>query len=186
MDKKELLTQVNVRMNSSISAFENNLKGLRVGRALASFLDPVQVEIYGSRQPINQVATISTPDARTITVQVWDKSSVKQIEKAIIESNLGLNPSIDGQIIRINIPPLSQERRKELVKVGSKYCEDAKISVRHIRKSIIDELKKSEKDGALSEDDLYNLSEQVQKITDEFVARIDKMFIAKEQEILSI
>lgn len=186
MNKKELLNQVNAKMNSSISAFENNLKGLRVGRASASFLDPVQVESYGLRQPINQIATISTPDARTITVQVWDKSTLKHVEKAIIEANLGLNPSTDGQTIRINIPPLSQERRKELVKIGSKYCEDAKISVRHIRKSIIDELKKAEKDSLISEDDLYNTSEQVQKITDEFVAKIDKMFSLKEQEILSI
>jgi ribosome recycling factor len=186
MDKKEALNQVRSRMETSIQAFENNLKGLRVGRASANFVDPVQVEIYGSKQPIAQVATISTPDARTISIQVWDKTSVKQVEKAIIESNLGLNPLTDGQTIRINIPPLSEERRKELVKVAAKYCEDSKVSVRNIRRDIIDGLKKIEKDGGMSEDDMHSLSEQVQKITDEFITKIDKTFTAKEKEILSI
>ena len=186
MDKKQLLNQLQTKMQASVGAFENNLKGLRVGRALASFLDPVQVEIYGDRQPISQVATISTPDARTITVQVWDKAQIKAVEKGIIDAKLGLNPSVDGAVIRINIPALSQERRKELVKIAAKYCEDAKIAVRHIRKSSIDELKKNEKDALISEDDLHNLSEDVQKITNDVVAKIEKILTEKEKEILSI
>jgi ribosome recycling factor len=186
MDKKELLNQVKIKMDASLGAFDNNLKGLRVGRASANFLDPVQVEIYGSRQPITQVATISTPDARTISIQVWDRSTVKQVEKAIAESNLGLNPTTDGQIIRISIPPLSEERRKELVKVAAKYCEDAKIAIRNIRRDIMDGLKKLEKSSSLSEDEIRTCGEQVQKTTDEFIGKIDKNFSLKEKEILSI
>jgi ribosome recycling factor len=186
MDKKQLLADVTSRMEASINSFDSNLRGLRVGRASSNFLDPVQVEIYGSKQPIGQLATISTPEARTISIQVWDKSCVKQVEKGIIDANLGLNPLIDGQLIRINIPPLSQERRKELVKIGAKYCEDAKVAIRNIRRDVLDLLKKSEKDSLISEDDLYALNEQVQKITDEAINKVDKTFVAKEKEILSI
>jgi ribosome recycling factor len=186
MDKATLLSQLNTKMEGAINVFENNLKGLRVGRASANFLDPVQAEAYGSRQPISQLATISTPDARTISIQVWDKSVVKQIEKAIAESNLGLTPMTDGQNIRINIPSLSEERRKDLVKVAAKYSEESKVSVRNIRRDIMDGFKKLEKDKTISEDELRSLGDKVQKITDEFIAKIEKTFSVKEKEILSI
>ena len=186
MDKKALLEQVRERMDASIVSFARNLTGLRVGRASANFVDPVHADVYGSRTPIAQVATISTPDARTIAIQVWDKANVKAVEKGIIEANLGLNPSTDGQIIRINIPLLSEERRKELVKVGAKYCEEAKISIRNIRRDFIDFLKKTEKDKAISEDEMYSLSEEIQEVTDKFIDKVSNTFIEKEMEILSI
>ena len=186
MDKKELVKQTTMRMDASILALDNHLKGLRVGRASANFLDPVHVEVYGSRQAISQIATISTPDAKTIAIQVWDKANVKSVEKAIIEANLGLNPSVDGQIVRISIPPLSQERRKELVKLAAKYAEDAKVAIRNIRRDIIDELKTQEKNSILSKDEMHSLSEQTQKITDEFIAKIDSSLASREKEILAI
>jgi ribosome recycling factor len=186
MDKKILLEQVHSRMDFSIKAFDNNLNGLRVGRASSTFLDPVQVEVYGSRTLIAQVSTISTPDARTITVQVWDKGNVKAVEKSISEANLGLNPSVDGQIIRISIPPLSEDRRKELVKVGEKYCEESKVSIRNIRRDFIDDLRKAEKAKLISEDEMHSLTDKIQKVTDKFIDSIDKKFVAKELEILSI
>jgi len=186
MDKKLLLEEVHKRKEASIDSFTRNLQGLRVGRASVDFVDPVHVDVYGSRTPIVQISTISTPDARTITIQVWDKSNVKATEKAIIDANLGLNPSIDGQLIRISIPALSEERRKELAKVGSKYCEEAKVAIRNIRRDFLDVLKKAEKGKKISEDDMHSIGEEIQKITDKFIERIDKKFIEKEKEILSI
>jgi ribosome recycling factor len=186
MGKVELLNLAKNKMEGAISAFEGNLKGLRVGRAAASFVEPVQVEAYGDKQFITQVASISTPDARTISIQVWDKALVKQVEKAIVEANLGVSPVSDGQLIRLNIPPLNEERRKELVKVAAKYAEESKVAVRNVRRDIIDNLKKIQKDGIISEDELRISSEQMQKITDEFVAKIDKILAAKEKEIVSL
>lgn len=186
MDKQGLIKQTKVRMDGSLAALDNHLKGLRVGRASANFLDPVRVEIYGDKMPINQVAAISTPDAKTIAVQVWDRSTIKYVEKAINDANLGLMALADGDTIRINVPPLSQERRKEMVKLAGKYCEDAKVAVRNIRRDVLDDIKKAEKDSAISKDEMHSLTDEVQKITDDFTKKMDEALKAREKEIMSI
>ncbi|HJK87571.1 MAG TPA: ribosome recycling factor, partial [Candidatus Megaira endosymbiont of Hartmannula sinica] len=153
------------KMDNSINSLNKEFSGLRTGRASVNLLDPVRVDVYGSKMPLLQVSTISTPDARTISVQVWDKAMVKSIEKAIVEANLGLNPSAEGQNIRISIPPLSEDRRKDLVKIASKYSENSKISIRNIRRDTMDFMKNMQKDKNISEDDYYKESEEIQKIT---------------------
>lgn len=174
------------KMEKAIAILDKELKGLRTGRASINLLDPVVVEAYGSRMPISQVGTVSTPDAKTITVQVWDKGMVKSVEKAIAEANLGLNPSSDGQLIRMNLPIISEERRKELVKIAAKYGENTKVALRNIRRDGMDHLKKMEKDNQISKDEHHQYSEEIQKLTDDFITKADNLVKSREQEILSI
>ncbi len=186
MDKKQLIDNLKLRMDGALKVLDHELKGLRTGRASVNLLDPVQVEAYGSRMPLAQVGTVSTPDARTIMVQVWDKTMVKSVEKAIVEANLGLNPSTDGQMIRLPVPVLSEERRKEMAKIAGKYAENTKISIRNVRRDGMEELKKLEKSKIISEDDLHIISEEIQKLTDKEIENVDKVTKAKEHEILSM
>lgn len=173
------------RMEGAVQVFKQELSGLRTGRASASMLDPVTVEAYGSTMPLNQLATVSVPESRMITVQVWDRSTAPAVEKAIRESSLGLNPVVEGQVMRIPIPELNAERRQELVKVAHKYAEQAKVAVRHVRRDGMEEIKKAEKDG-MPQDESRSLSDKVQKLTDDKVAEIDQILANKEQEITQI
>src|SRR5215813_5776857 len=173
-------------MQGALQSLKHELGGLRTGRASATLLDPVQVEAYGSHMPLNQLATVSVPEPRLITVQVWDRSMVHAVEKAISASNLGLSPSTEGQVLRLRIPELNEERRKDLVKVAHKYAEAAKVAVRHVRRDGLDVLKKLEKDHKISEDEGKRSSDQVQRATDEMIAEVDKMLAAKEKEILTV
>ncbi len=174
------------RMHGAVTVLNGEFAGLRTGRASVSLLDPISVEIYGTSMPINQVATVSVPEPRMISVQVWDRSSVSAVEKAIRESDLGLNPASDGQLIRVPIPELNEERRHELVKVAHKYAEQARVAVRHVRRDGMEATKKEEKDGNISQDELHGLNEKVQKLTDEHIAEIDALLAAKESEILQV
>ena len=174
------------RMEGAINALKHELGGLRTGRAAISMVEPVQVEAYGSHMPLNQVATVSVPEPRLLSVQVWDKSMVKAVETAIVNSNLGLSPATEGQVIRLRIPELNEERRKELVKVAHKYAEAARVAVRHVRRDGLDVLKKAEKDHKISEDDEKRLSGDVQKATDAAIADVDKLLATKEKEILTV
>ncbi|ETR75303.1 ribosome recycling factor [Afipia sp. P52-10] len=174
------------RMQGATASLKHELGGLRTGRAAISMLEPVQVEAYGSHMPLNQVATVSVPEARLLSVQVWDKSMVHAVEKAIVNSNLGLSPATEGQVIRLRIPELNQERRKELVKVAHKYAEAARVAVRHVRRDGLDTLKKLEKDHKISEDDEKRLSGDVQKATDSAIAEVDQLLATKEKEIMTV
>ncbi len=186
MDYAEVKNDVKARMDGAIKSLDQEFRGLRTGRASPMFLDPVQVDAYGSRMPINQLATISTPDAKTIYVQAWDKAMIKTIEKAIVEANLGISPIADGQGIRINMPILSEERRKDLVKLAHKYAENTKVSIRNVRRDGIEKLKKMEKDKMISEDEIRKYSDEIQKITDEFTSKIDAELKNKEQEVMKL
>ena len=174
------------RMEGAISSLNHDLAGLRTGRASASLLDPVMVEVYGQSMPINQVGTVNVPEARMVSVQVWDKSMVGPVEKAIREAGLGLNPVVDGQNLRIPLPELNEERRRELVKIAHQYAENAKVAIRHVRRDGMEEVKKAEKDGAIGKDDAHTLSERVQKLTDEMVAKVDESVAQKEIEIMQV
>jgi ribosome recycling factor len=180
------LADIKRRMTGAVQAFQKDLASLRTGRASANLLDPVQVEAYGSLTPLNQVATVNVPEPRMITVQVWDRSMVQAVEKAIRDSNLGFNPAVEGQVMRIRIPELNEQRRKELVKVAHKYAEEARVAARHVRRDGLDLLKKLEKDGHVSKDDLDRQSDQVQKATDQTIAEIDQALAAKEKEIMHV
>jgi len=171
-------------MDKSISSLKNELKRLRTGRASLSLLDGVKVDYYGTPTPLNQVASLSVPENRLITIQPWDVSVIKDIEKAILKSDLGLTPSSDGKIIRITIPQLTEERRKELVKIVSKIAEEHKVALRNIRRDSNEMIKEFKKDGEISEDDAFKAQEKVQKITDEYVSFVDKIYKEKEKEIL--
>lgn len=186
MEKSQLRQNLTIKMEGALKILDNELKGLRTGRASVNLLDPVTIEAYGNRVQLAQVSTISTPDARTITVQVWDKNMVKSVEKAIADCNLGVNPTSDGQIVRMSIPPLNEERRKELVKLAHKYGENIKVSIRNIRRDGNEELKKMEKDNVIAKDEHHFLSEEIQKITDEYINKVDAQIKRKEQEILTI
>ena len=174
------------KMEASVDALHKEFVGLRTGRASTNLLEPVTVEAYGSRMPMTQVGTVNAPDARLLTVQVWDKEMVKAVEKSIREAGLGLNPTVDGQIVRIPIPDLTEERRKELTKVASKFAEQSKISIRNNRRDAMDEIKKLEKDGDISEDDMHRFSKDVQDLTDSYIKKIDEMYAAKEKDILTV
>jgi ribosome recycling factor len=174
------------RMKATIDGLKHDLNTLRTGRANASLLDPIQVEAYGAVMPLSQVATVTAPEARLLSVQVWDKSMVQPTEKAIRESNLGLNPNTEGQVIRIRIPELTQDRRKEMVKVGHKYTEAAKVAVRFVRRDGIDLIKAQEKEKTMSEDDSKRQQEAVQKETDASIVEIDKLLVVKEKEIMTL
>ena len=171
-------------MRKSIASLKKELNRLRTGRASLSILEGVKVDYYGTPTPLNQMATLAVPESRLITIQPWDVSVIKDIEKALLKSDLGLTPSNDGKIIRIAIPPLTEERRKDLVKVVHKMCEDYKVSVRNIRRDSNDLLKSMKKDGEISEDEAFKSQDQIQKITDEQIKLIDECYQEKEKEIL--
>jgi ribosome recycling factor len=180
------INELKRRMQGSIASLKQELGGLRTGRASINLLDPIQVEAYGSHMPLNQVATVTVPEPRMIAVQVWDKSMVHAVEKGISASNLGLTPSTEGQVIRLRLPELNQDRRKELAKIAHKYAEAARVAVRHVRRDGLDVLKKLEKDHKISEDDGKRSSDQVQKLCDDMIADVDKMLAVKEKEILTV
>jgi len=180
------LADLKNRMQKSISSLRDELAGLRTGRASASLLEPVTVEAYGSRMPLNQVATVTVPEPRMLSVQVWDRQMANAVEKAIRDSGLGLNPMGEGQVIRVPLPELNEQRRKELAKVAHNYAEAARVAVRHIRRDGMDALKKAEKDGDLSQDDARVQGELVQKATDAAVTEIDQVLVAKETEIMQV
>jgi len=181
-----LLDDNRERMEKSLQSLEKEFRRLRTGRASAALLDGVRVDYYGTSTPLEQLASISIPDSRTISIQPWDRGSFKDVEKAILKSELGLNPVNDGKTLRINIPPLTEERRKELVKIAKKFTEDAKVSIRNIRRDANDTLKKQEKAKEITEDDLHKTQDDVQKLTDAFIAKADSVFASKEKEIMEI
>ena len=180
------LADVKRRMAGAVQSFKSDLASLRSGRASANMLDPIQVEAYGARTPLSQLSTVSVPEPRLLSVAVWDRGLVSAVEKAIRESDLGLNPQTEGQVLRIRIPELNEQRRKEMVKVAHKYAEESKIAVRHVRRDGIDVLKKLEKDGDLTKDEVQRDSDLVQKATDQHISEIDQALAAKEKEILQV
>ncbi len=173
-------------MSGAIDALKREFAGLRTGRASVSLLEPLTVEAYGSEMPINQVGTINAPEPRMLTVQVWDRSNVKAVEKAIRDSALGLNPSSDGQLVRVPIPVLSEERRAELARVAHRYAEQARVAIRNVRRDGMDMLRRMERDGELSRDEQHLWSEEVQELTDRFVGEVDRALAAKETEIMQV
>ncbi len=183
---KDIHQDAQTRMQKSIESLRHNLAKVRTGRATSALVDHIKVQSYGSDVPLSQVATVAIPEPRLISIQVWDKSVVSAVEKAIRDSNLGLNPNTEGQVIRLRIPDLNEDRRKELVKVAHKYAEAAKVSIRHVRRDGIDLLKKSQKDGHVSEDETKRHEAEVQKATDTAIAEVDAMLAHKEKEILSV
>jgi ribosome recycling factor len=178
--------EMNRRMAGAVATLKGEFGGLRTGRASPALLDPVSVEAYGNSVPINQVGTISTPEARMITVQVWDKGLAKAVDKAIRDAGLGLNPQMDGQLLRIPLPELNQERRKELSKLASKYAEAARVAVRNVRRDGMDLLKRLEKDHKIGEDEHRTKGEELQKLTDGHIKDIDTALHTKEQEIMQV
>ncbi|HYZ27042.1 MAG TPA: ribosome recycling factor [Geminicoccaceae bacterium] len=180
------LADLKKRMNGAVEVLRKEFGGLRTGRASASLLEPISVAAYGAEMPLNQVATVSVPEARMLSVQVWDKGLVKAVEKAIRTSDLGLNPAVEGNLIRVPIPELSEERREELVKVAARYAEAARVAVRNVRRDGMEQLKRLEKDGELSKDEHHKSAEQVQELTDAEIKQINEMLVAKEAEIMTI
>ena len=174
------------RMDGAVTALKSELAGLRTGRASAGLLDPVKVEAYGNMVPVNQVGSIATPEPRMITVQVWDKGLAKAVDKAIRDSGLGLNPQMDGQLLRIPLPELNEERRKELSKLAAKYAEAGRVAVRNVRRDGMELLKKLEKDKKIGQDEQHSLGDELQKLTDAHVKTIDDALHAKEQEIMQV
>ncbi len=174
------------RMDGSIASFKNDLSGLRTGRASATLLDPITVEAYGQSMPLNQVSTVNVPEPRMIVVQVWDKAMVAGVEKAIRESNIGINPVVDGTNLRLPMPELNEERRRELVKVGHQYAEAARVAARHVRRDGMEILKKLEKDKDMGQDEARMESDNVQKLTDDTITEIDKLLASKEVEIMQV
>jgi ribosome recycling factor len=182
----DLLKDLEQRMNGAIEQLKKEFQGLRTGRASVSLLEPVMVDAYGSMMPLNQVASVSVPESRMLSVSVWDKGMVKNVEKAIRDSGLGLNPQTEGTVIRVPLPDLSTERRTELSKVASKYAEATRVAVRNVRRDGMDTLKKQEKDKAISEDEHKGLSEKVQKLTDDIIKKIDETLAHKEKDIMQV
>ncbi len=183
---KELLEDAKRRMAKSVETFKNEVARVRTGRASVALLDGIKVDYYGTQMPLNQMATITVQDARLIVVQPWDVSAISAIEKAIQRAELGLNPVNDGKIIRISVPPLTEERRKELVKMVRKMAEEARVAVRNVRRDILNDLKDLKKEGEISEDDFYRAQEQLQKITDEYIDKIDDILAQKEKDIMTV
>ena len=179
-------SSLNTQMENAISHYEKELASIRTSRASTSMLDNILVDAYNSKTPISQLANVSVPDSSTLTIQVWDNSLIKNTETAIIESNLGINPQTDGNIIRLPIPKLSEERRLELTKIASQYSESAKISIRNIRRDSIDEFKIAEKEKEISQDDLKKHTSEIQKITDDYIKKIEEIALAKKNEILKV
>jgi ribosome recycling factor len=180
------LDDIERRMDGALDALSREFGGLRTGRASASLLEPLSVEAYGAQTPINQVSTISVPEARMLTVQVWDQGLVKNVEKSIRESNLGLNPQTEGNLVRVPIPDLSEERRVELTKIAGKYAEQGRVAVRNVRRDGMDQLKKSEKAGDISQDDQRLYSDEIQELTNAHIKKVDETLQAKESEILQV
>jgi len=180
------INELKRRMQGALSVLKQELGALRTGRASAHLLDPIHVDAYGQNMPLNQLATVSVPQPRMISVQVWDRSMVHAVEKAIIAANLGLNPSTEGQVLHLRIPELNEERRKELVKIAHKYAETAKVAVRHVRRDGMEVLKKMEKDHKISQDDHKRMDTEVQKATDQAITDIDHAIAAKEKEIMTV
>lgn len=180
------LSNIERRMEGALTTLKTELNGLRTGRASASLLEPVMVEAYGQLMPISKVGTITVPEPRMIAVQVWDKSQVNLVEKAIRESGLGLNPMPDGQLVRVPLPELNEERREELVKVAGKYAESGRVAIRNVRRDGMDQLKKAEKDSEISQDEAKDLASDVQDLTDKYVAKVDELLTVKEGEIRQI
>ena len=183
---KEIISEAEERMKKAVEALQHEFNTLRTGRASAALFDKIRVEYYGTPTPLNQVATISVPEARLVVIQPWDKSTIGDIEKAIQKSELSMNPNNDGKVIRISIPPLTEERRKEFVKIAKNMAEQNRVSLRNARRDANDELKKAEKDGTISEDDLKRAEDDVQKLTDSYVAQVNEQLEEKEKEILDI
>jgi ribosome recycling factor len=183
---QEFKKKSNEKMNQVVETFKKDLSTFRTGRASLSFLDNIRVDYYGTMLPLNQVATLGIPEPRTITIQPWEQKMIGEIEKAIIKSDLGLTPINDGKTIKINIPPLTEERRKQLVKVVKKRAEEARVAIRNIRRDIVDEIKKAEKDKKLSEDDSKRVQDEIQKITNSFIEKIDQLLEQKEKEIMEV
>ncbi len=180
------INEIKRRMHGASAVLKTELSGLRTGRASAHLLDPIMVDAYGAQMPLQQCASVTVPESRLISVNVWDRSLVHAVEKAIVNSNLGLSPATEGQTIRLRIPELNEERRKELVKVAHKYAETARIAVRHVRRDAMDLIKKLEKDHAISKDDHDRFSAEIQKATDAGIAEVDQLLAAKEKEILTV
>jgi ribosome recycling factor len=180
------LNEIKRRMQGAVQSLKQEFGGLRTGRATSGMLEPVQVEAYGTHMPLNQLATVTVPEPRLLSVQVWDRTMVHAVEKAIVNSNLGLSPATEGQVIRLRIPELNQERRKEMVKVAHKYAEHARVAVRQVRRDAMEQLKKLEKDGKISEDDHTRMSDEVQKATDQTVSEVDRTLAVKEKEIMTV
>jgi len=174
------------RMDGAVNAFKSDIASLRTGRASGNLLDPVTVEAYGSRVPLNQVANITVPEPRMLSVNIWDKSMVGAVDRAIRESNLGFNPIVDGQNLRIPLPELNEERRRDLVKLAHGYSENARVAIRHVRRDGMDGLKQAEKDGDISQDDSRSQSDKVQKLTDDMISQIDRLLADKEKEIMQV
>lgn len=174
------------RMQGAVSVLKTELASIRTGRASSTMLDPIVVEAYGTPMPLNQVATVSVPEPRMINVQVWDRGVVSAVDRAIRESNLGLNPILEGQLLRIPIPELNAERRQDLVKVAHKYAEQARVAVRHVRRDGMDGAKREEKDGTLGQDEQRVIADRIQKMTDDHIAEVDAMLATKEAEILQV
>ncbi|MDP6883818.1 MAG: ribosome recycling factor [Rhodospirillales bacterium] len=186
MDFEVQKKDIQRRMEGALEVLHREFGGLRTGRAATSLLDPITVDAYGQQMPMNQVGTVGVPEPRMLTVQVWDKALVKAVERAILESGLGLNPSTEGQVIRLPIPPLSEERRAELAKVATKYAEESRIAVRNVRRHAMDNLKRAEKDGEVSEDEHHDYAQEIQNLTDEYVKKIDESVENKEKEIMQV
>src|SRR5580704_18186569 len=186
MSEDKIITDLRRRMDGAIEILRKEFGGLRTGRASASLLDPVHVEAYGNKMPLAQVGTVSVPEPRLLLVQVWDKGNAKATEKAIREAGLGLNPQTDGQTIRVPIPDLNEERRRELTKVAAKYAEQARISVRNVRRDGIETLRKQEKDGDISQDEQKKLEREIQHLTDDHIKRVDETLAQKDKEILQV
>jgi ribosome recycling factor len=180
------LSEVETKMKKAIEATQQSFNSLRTGRANASVLDRVTVDYYGMETPLKSLANISTPDATTITIQPYDKGSIEQIEKAISMSDVGLTPNNDGEIVRLNIPPLTSERRQELVKIAGKYAEEGRVSIRNIRRDAIEEVRKAEKNHEVSEDESHDIQEKIQKLTDKYVNKVDELLKAKEEDITTV
>lgn len=180
------LKDIEHRMDGALDALRREFVGLRTGRASAGLLEPVMVDAYGSLMPLTQVGTVSVPEPRMITVQVWDRSLVQAAEKAIRESDLGLNPATDGQLIRVPVPALNEERRQELTRVAGKYAEQARVAIRNVRRDGMDKLKKQEKDSDISQDEHKRLAERVQELTDAHIKKVDEMLSSKEAEIMQV
>ena len=186
MAQEELLNDLGRRMDGAVEVLRKEFGGLRTGRASASLLEPVQVPAYGSTVPLAQVASVNVPEPRMITVQVWDRGVVKAVDKAIREAGLGLNPQTEGQVIRVPIPELNEERRRELTRVAAKYAEQARVSVRNVRRDGIEALRRLEKDGEISQDEHRKLDREVQQLTDDHIKRIDETLAQKDKEILQV
>ena len=180
------LNDIKRRMDGAVDALKKEFSGLRTGRASTALLDPIKIDAYGTPTPINQVGTVSTPEPRMLSIQVWDKTHAPAVDKAIRNSSLGLNPVVEGTLIRIPIPPLNEERRAELAKTAGSYAEQAKVAVRNVRRDGMDQLKRAEKENLISEDELKKFSDQVQKATDAEIGRIDELLKTKQEEITHV